>query len=237
MRIATANFFVGNKQPAKDAKFLASFKVDVAGIQEGHSGNVSAIKNTLVNSYRTVVGGSRIEQQDTAVVINRKYKVLKWKNRLISRRSQKENIGMPRTATWVQFKDDKGKVWTFINTHTNAAVQNRNTGEPLPQTIKRVAGFVAGMVILEGIIRNAKRTGNYVVLTGDLNYRVRPDGKPVWKFSPEDLFRRTKMDFVNQGLDYIAFSKNLKKDGPVNVIDASKHGGDHPWLILDVVPK
>lgn len=236
MRIATCNFFVGNKQPERDAKKLASYNVDVAGIQEGHSGNVGAIKRTINDKYRTIVGGVAIEKQDSAVVINRKHHILKWWVRQISKRSQAENIGMPRTATAVRFKSEK-KVWTVINTHTNAAVQNRTTGEPLPLRIRRVAEFVAGMIILEAMIRKAKKDSNYVVLTGDLNYRVRQAGKPVWKFSPEDLFRRTKMDFFNQGLDYIAWSRNLEKKGPANVIDASEHGGDHPWIIVDLVPK
>ncbi len=233
MRIATANFYVGNTQPRKDAEQLRQLNVDIAGIQEGHSGNLIAIRDVLKNDYRVFVGGSAIEYQDTPILVHKEYKVLKSWSRRISRRSQKENIGMPRTATAVRIDHDKKK-WTVINTHTNAAVQDRETGAPLPTRIKRVAEFVAGMIILEAMIRNAKRTSNYVVVTGDLNYRTVQSG--VWKFSPQALFERTKMDFEVRGLDYIGYSRNLKVD-KLQVEEPVKGGHDHPWLIAKLVPK
>lgn len=234
MRIATANFYVGNTRVAEDAKALAALKPDVVGIQEGHSGNVAKIKATISQQYRVLVGGNSIEAQDTPVAVSRNHKVLKWWTRRISKRSQKENIGMPRTATEVRIKDEDAKTWAVINTHTNAAVQNRETKQPLPKTIRRVAEFIAGMIVLEAMIRRAKKECNYVVLTGDLNYRVVKTG--IWKFSPQALFARTKMDFVVEGLDYIAFSRNLRVKNK-RVIPPVKGGHDHPWILVDLDPK
>lgn len=233
MRIATANFYVGNTQPRKDAEQLRSLGVDVAGIQEGHSGNAYAIRDALKNDYHVFIGGKAIEQLDTPVLLSKNFKAKKSWTRLISKRSQKENIGMPRTATAVRFEAN-GKKWCIINTHTNAAVQNRNTLAPLSTKIRRVAEYVAGMIVLETMIRNALRRDDFVVVTGDLNFRTVKTG--VWKFSPQALFSRTGLKFVNRGLDYLAYSPNLEVDN-LKVIEPVKGGHDHPWLIVDLLPK
>ena len=233
MRIATANFYVGNTQPRKDAEQLRSLGVDVACIQESHSHNTNAIRDALKNDYRVYVGGNTIQEQDSPILIHKKFKVKKFWNRQISKRAQVKNIGMPRTASVIRF-DNNDKKWCVINTHTNAAVQNRNTGAPLSTKIKRVAEYVAGMIVLETMIRNALRRDDFVVVTGDLNYRVVKTG--VWKFSPQGLFSRTKLKFVNRGLDYVAYSSNLEVDN-LKVIPPVKGGHDHPWLIVDLEAK
>lgn len=233
IKIASANFFVGNTQVKKDAEFLRDLGVEVAGIQEGHSGNAQGIRNALYKTHITWWGrANTIAEQDVPVVISRKLNVQKVWTRRISKRSQKENIGMPRNATAIRFRKEK-EVYTFINVHTNAAVQNRKTGQPLSTRIRRVAEFVAGMIILEAMIRNAKRKG-HVIVVGDLNYRTVKSG--VWKFSPQAVFKRTKMEFKAHGIDYIAWTRGLNMRN-FEVIGTNKTGSDHPWLTADILPK
>lgn len=229
VKVSTSNFYVGNKQPRKDARFLASFDCDASGIQEGHSGNYDAIKEELKDTHRVIIGKERsINTLDVPVVVKRKgIRVIRHWSRQISVRAQKENIGAPRNATVVRFKKD-GVRYSFINTHTNAAVQSRKTGEHLPTSIRRVSEYVAGMIVLEAMIHNARRRGDVIILTGDLNYRADRGG--VWKFSPQSLFRRTRLRYISHGPDYIACSRSLRfKD--IRIVPTRMTGADHAWIV------
>lgn len=234
LKVSTSNFYVGNKQPEKDAHFLASKNCDISGIQEGHSGNAVAIRHALKKTHHTYWGDSKDASKafamlDVPVVFPKSLDVTKTWARQISARAQSENIGMPRAATAVRFNKG-GKTVTFINTHTNAAVQNRNTKQPLSKSIKRVAEYIAGMVVLDRMIKKAKKRGDLVVLVGDLNYRT---GGGVWKFSPEALFKRNNLRFKVKGLDYIGYSKVFKASN-LTEIPTTATGSDHPWLTLEL---
>lgn len=228
IKVASANFYVGNPQPRADARFLASLDCDIVGIQEGH-GNIVEIKDALKDTHRLFVTGDALERRDVPVLVPKGLHVKRFWGRQISKRSQKKNIGMPRSATAIRCVKS-GKVYTFINTHTNAGVQNRTTGRPLSTKIRRVSEFVAGMIVLESMIRNAKRRGDSVIVVGDLNYRQVRSG--VWKFSPQSLFNRTGLSYRARGIDYIAFTKDLTPADELQVIGTDRTGSDHVWLVL-----
>ena len=236
IRVATANFYVGNTHPRRDAKLLMSLGTDLAGIQEGHSGNAVAIKAALPTrtvwwrKYASRYKDKNLAATDVPVVVDADIDTIKFWGRQICVRSQKENIGMPRAATMVRFRY-RGKTVTFINTHWNAAVQDPHTKRHLPITVKRVAQFVAGCIVTEAIIHFARLRGDLVILTGDLNYLTVPF--TPWRYSPQGLFRRTKLAYRNNGLDYIAYSKAFKATNK-HVIDKSRTGSDHDWLLLDL---
>src|SRR6476661_4569324 len=104
--VSTSNFYVGNSQPAKDAKFLASLGAVFSGVQEGHSGNAHVLGSTLWRTHHVFwkqVTDKDLQKayEDTAVVVPRikGVKVLRFWSRLISKRSSKRDIGMPRSAT------------------------------------------------------------------------------------------------------------------------------------------
>lgn len=238
LKIVSANWYVGNPTPEKDAHFLASLNPDAAGVQEGHSSNAQAIRRAIGGRRFLVWWGTSKNKEkafgelDVPVVIDRqKVNVLKKWTRLISHRAQKENIGMPRAATAVRFEKG-GKTYTFINTHCNAGVQSRYTKKHLPRKIRRVAEFIAGMIVLEAMIVNAKRRGDIVILVGDLNYST--EG-PVWKFSPEEMFKRQKMNFKVHRIDYIAYTRDLVAED-FRVIDTRHTGSDHSWITAKLVP-
>lgn len=233
IKTASANFYVGNRQPQKDAKFLASFDVDVAGIQEGHGGNNGDIRKALGKTHR-LYHGNTFGAIDVPILTKRELNVVSFKSRQVSKRAEIKNIGMPRNAGILRFKKD-GQRFCFINTHLNAAVQNRATGEPLSMRIKRVYEFTQSIIALERIIKNAKKRGEHVILTGDLNFRNAPRGL-TWRYSPAKLFKRTDMKFRAQGLDYVAWSDTLRMSD-FEVIPTSKHGGDHPWLLANFTVK
>lgn len=238
LKVSSANFYVGNKQIAKDARFLASLGCDLNGIQEGHSDNARVIKETLKDTHITFWGRPKDKEKafatlDVPVTYKKTLKVYRQWARLINKRSQKKNIGMPRAATAVRFEKGGYNV-TFINTHCNAAVQSRSTGRHLRTSIRRVLEYTRGMVVLEGMIRNAQKRGDLVVLVGDLNYALDRDG--IWKFSPQALFKRTGLHFRVHRIDYIAYSKGFKPSN-FETIGTGRTGSDHEWITLELETK
>lgn len=236
IRVSSNNFYVGNKQPVKDAQFLASLNCDISGIQEGHGGNAQDIKRTLAKTHVTYWATPKDKDKafgmlDVPVVYKKSLKVYRHWARQISKRSQVKNIGMPRAATAVRFEKG-GYDITFINTHCNAAVQGKDPKKTnLPLRIRRVSEYVAGMIVLERMIKNAQKRGDLVILVGDLNYHKTKAG--VWRYSPQALFKRCNLQYREQHLDYIAFSRKFTASNK-QVIGTNRTGSDHPWLVLDL---
>jgi hypothetical protein len=234
IKVSTANFYVGNQRKEHAAAVLGSLNCHAAGVQEAHGGNVFAIKKVLGKSHAIHMGTNREGKTDVLNVIDKKkVKVLRHWKRQISARAEVKDIGMPRTAVITRF-EYLGQKYTFINTHTNAGVQSRTTRKPLSMRIRRVAQFAKGTMVLEGIVRKAQLRGDIVIIVGDLNYRQQR-GKG-WKFSPQALFNRTRLDFITTGIDYVAFSKKLKL-AKKEVIGMDKTGSDHPWLVVTLVKR
>lgn len=226
VKVASANFYVGNTQPQKDAKFLRSFDFDVAGVQEGHSGNIEAIRAAIGDTHR-VRFGNTFEGKDVPVVFPKKLNVLSFKSRQISKRAEVKNIGMPRAASIIRFKKD-GQTYCFINTHLNAAVQGPE-GRHGRMSLKRVYEYTRSIIALEAIIRRAKRRGEHVILVGDLNYRSVPLGNE-WFFSPHKMFKRVGMTYRDERLDYVAWTGRLRLE-TYRLVRQTQHGADHPWII------
>jgi hypothetical protein len=236
IKVATANWYYRNQRPQRDAHLLASYGVDSAGIQEGHGGNAQDIRTALHQNYITWWGTPEDPEKayaalDVPISIKKSFHIERFWFRQISARAQKKDIGMPRAATVVRFRKD-GVWYSHINTHTNAAVQGRDPSKlHLSLTIRRVMEYVKGMIVLEEMINNAKKRGDKVILTGDLNYKLTRAG--IWKYSPAGLFKRTGMRFKNNGLDYIAY--HGLKCVRLQTIPTTHTGSDHPWLVATLV--
>lgn len=231
IRVSTSNWYVGNTQPGKDAKFLATYNCDVSGVQEGHSGNIAAIEAAIGDTHRIIYGRKPgLGPQDAPVIVPKTLRVIKSWSRQINPRAEKKNIGMDRNATVVRFHHE-GEIYSLINTHTMAAVQGKD-GNHYALTIRRVAYFVKGMIVLETMIRRAKKRGDKVIVTGDLNYR--PTKAGIWFYSPQALFKRTGLLYTNLGIDYIAYDRSMKLDN-LKIIPHSQTGSDHSWLVAELI--
>lgn len=233
VKVTSANFYVGNKQPQKDAKFLRSFKAHVNGVQEGHGGNIAAIRKAIGDTH-SIRFGNTFEGQDVPIVHPKNLKVLSFKSRQISKRAEVKNIGMPRAASILRFKLD-GEVYCFINTHLNAAVQGPEGRPGNVKRVKRVFEYTQSIIALEVIIKRAKKRGEHVILVGDLNFRNVPNGMG-WFYSPNRLFKRCGMEFRSERLDYVAWTRDLKLKS-YHLIPQSKHGADHPWIVAEFDPR
>ncbi len=232
-KVFTGNYYVLNEQPIKDALLLPTLHCDVYGIQEGQGGNAQKIRNTLKNLFTTFWGTSAnkdIQRAmiDVPVVVDKDIDIIKMWARKVCDRSQEKNTGAPRAATVVRLHK-RGRTITFINTHLNAGVQDTGTKLPFSMKIKRIYEYAKSIAVLELMIRAAQSRGDLVVLVGDLNYSVQKSG--IWKFSPQALFNRTKLNFKSHHYDYIAYSRQFEAND-FTVIPSSKTGSDHDWLTL-----
>lgn len=176
--------------------------------------------------------------REVPILLRKKKRFLGQGAELISYRTRKDNRGIApdRYLTWVRYKHG-GRNYCLINLHPNAAVQNRATGNVLNTSMARVKQYLKSMRALEREIKQQRADGYIVVVTGDLNFRVKTqDGKP-WKWSPEAVFARTGLDYYAVGLDYIAWDKKNLRRKRVRTIPVSRTGSDHPWIVANLVPK
>jgi hypothetical protein len=126
--------------------------------------------------------------------------------------------------------------WVHFNTHTNAALQDHDTGRAMVE-LARVQEAQKHMMKLEAMIKARQADGYQVLVTGDFNYRAFNDpGFKLWKWSPQLVFRRCSMNFSNEGLDYIGYSQGWARD-KFTEIGTDKTGSDHPWLVLTLKRK
>lgn len=207
------------------------------GLQEAWTADDDLLR-AMRDEYLLFSGGPAGKSgQEVPVLLSKKARYIGDGAYLVSDRVSPDNKGIApdRYLTWVRF-EWKGVKYAIINMHPNAAVQNRDTGAPLSRKIKRVREFIRSMKELEEEIQSQKADGYVPVVTGDLNYRVRP-GVTLWKWSPAAVFKRNGLAFHAEGLDYIAWQATKLGKIRVNVIPASQTGSDHPWLVADLRPK
>lgn len=142
--------------------------------------------------------------------------------------------GNDRYVTIVRFSRPFYRA-AHVATHTNAAIQNRNTGALLNSERTRVTA--KAMSLIEEQVHKLINEKRQVVITGDFNYRTHTTpGFTLWEHSPQLTFRRLNMHFHEEGLDYVAWTPGLRLRRPVRVIPASTliNASDHPWLVAEL---
>lgn len=130
-------------------------------------------------------------------------------------------------------KTEKQKV-AHIHTHWDAALQNKDTGGVYTNA-KRVAFARDNSRRIEALARRLMEHGWAVFITGDFNYR---NFKwlarfRLWYYSPQRMFKRLKLHYEEQGLDYMAYdTKRVRRVGMETVPPGHRgNHGDHPYLI------
>lgn len=238
MRIATINFYAGNRQALRDIEFIDSLNFDVAGLQECHN-KLEEIVHGLSERYHVFhhvkEHGTRGSRENVSIIRKGKdVEILGHGSYKVAPAAKPIKYAPERYLVWVRFKKG-GKKYQHITTHTQPAVQSRSTGRMLPRNIKRVAGYVMGMRAIAKEIRRAKGDGFTPIVTGDLNYRRYPGVKnfvlAFW--SPQNVFQRTRLAWREHAVDYIGWGARLryKNEG---TISQARHGADHDWLWVEV---
>lgn len=234
MKIASINIYAGNKQLAKDIRTIKSLDLDVFGVQEA-SRRFNMLANGFDRGYRVFAPKSSIRgAKDCTTFVSRRLKVVAHSTKIISQAAAPKRVAPARWLTAVVVEEG-GERYAFLNVHLHASIQNRRTGNPL--NARRVNQYIKGIQEIERQIGAYQKAGYKVIVVGDFNYRIfKVRAFRLWRYSPQSLFERCGLQFISDKLDYIAFSKSLKIKSRKN-IPTSQTGADHPWLILDLVPK
>lgn len=234
MKIITANFYVGNKQPAKDINRLKASGAHAIGLQEAHT-RFGAFRKHSGPAYWHLVNGLGGKGAKEVPVMLRKAET-----KYLGHGGYKASDYIPHRKGWSNERwifyvmyEHEGVVYCIINTHTNAVVQ-RPDGRRRSLRLKRVREFRDHMHLLGQEITHRKNQGYVVIVTGDLNFRVT---KHAWFWSPQRLFARNGMDFVRKGVNYIAWDASQLKCTKHWIIPKRKTGADHHWVVALLFPK
>lgn len=68
-----------------------------------------------------------------------------------------------------------------------------------------------------------------IIIQGDLNY---PNVDDDVFMAPRAVFRRLRMDYVTEGLDWVVYSRNLQVVSK-RIIGQAENGQDHPWIEVE----
>lgn len=237
MRIASINFYMGNKQPKKDISFIKHLNLDAFGLQEGWR-HVELIDKELP-SHKVYWGKSNTRAaREVGVGLNvKRNEFLGYGAKEVSdvERGEETKIFKSRYTTTVRFKRDNKK-YAIINYHGNAVVQSKRTGKLL-RHLERVREWLEASVWIESKIKRLQDKGYDVFVTGDWNYRrMKVKGFRLDYYSPQRIFNRNKLSYVERGLDYVAYPERFKRK-KVQIIGTDETGSDHPWLVVEVEGK
>lgn len=239
MRIASVNFYVFNKTPDRDVKRLQRENLDVIGFQEAQN-DLHNIRKGLPN-HRILWSERRPKwygAREVAVALKRGTPFIDSNAREVSdlEPGEERKVFKSRWITVVKFKKH-GRKCAIINYHGNATLQDKRTGKLL-RSAQRVQEWLEASVIIERRIKRLQKRGYQVFVTGDWNYRNMKSirGFRLDYFSPQRIFARCNLEFMEHGLDYVAWPESWKIAG-YEIIHHEQHGGDHDWLIVEVYPK
>lgn len=140
----------------------------------------------------------------------------------------KRDLGTPitpeRWVTWARFRVGTSRRMVLINTHLDAALQNRDTGEILDAP--RVDYAEGHMRMLAAEVRRQRRDGFLPFVTGDFNYFRRRPGQPLWRWSPQALMPRLDVSYHGHRLDGVGVPRGVAvlEAGPI-ALPGSDHDG------------
>lgn len=238
MRVASVNIYVANKQLQADLKRLKSLGLVAIGMQETHKRYADIVKglSDTFDEYsadRDSAGGRA--PQDCTIFLHKKATYLGHGAYQVSEQVGDSGIAAARWLVWVRFQWN-GHKYALLNVHLNAAIQNRKTGAPLTG-IERVRQYRLSAAEVEEEIASQQQDGYNVIVVGDFNYRrYRIANFTLWKWSPQEIFRRRGLKYIEKGLDYVAWTPTLEQR-KFDEIPTSQTGSDHPWLVVNLRPK
>lgn len=234
MKIASVNWYVFNKQPHKDAALLEKIRPVSIGFQEvwRHYDFLERELTgyTLYHSRKSDSSGA----VETAIALRNDVELLGWGGKEVSdlEPGEENKVFKSRWCTIVRYVHE-GHKYAHINYHGNAAVQSKRTGKLMTQ-YERVHEWVEAAREIQTRIIGLQNRGYRVFVTGDWNYRRLLIARFVLAYwSPQRIFKRTGLDYLEEGLDYVAYPKEMTRRKK-SVIPRALTGSDHPWIIVDV---
>lgn len=242
MRVMHAPQHVG-QNIAHNARAVRALAPRSVGFTEldggGRHASVSIVRKGLGPLYRLGVArhdASHSQEVPVAVRRTRRFRVTLVDAFQLSDDLPGKGIGNDRWMTIVEYERRgllKTRKYVHIATHWNAALQNRETGELLRSDRVRTMAESAGP-LLEVAIRRYLAAGFTVFVTGDFNYRRPRLGVKLWYWSPQEIFTRCGLAHREDGLDYIAWSRDMRLAKYTVIRPGAVNKSDHPWLIADL---
>lgn len=221
--VALLNVYVGNKTPRKAVRALVRTGADSIGINEGM--RVLPFLR-LRPRYRVIVGeGGRSVRgfNDTPILTRKSLTSLGSGAFQVSEEvPASSRVAPDRWITVSCFRHRVGNV-AHVNLHPNAAVQGRDDEVP------RVREYAESMASLDRLLTFLSAEGFLPVVTGDVNYRPEPMGRR-WEHSPYEVFAKHKLAHQNEGLDVVAWTRELRLARKV-VLHRDRTGSDHPGIV------
>lgn len=146
--------------------------------------------------------------------------------------------GNDRWMNIVRFRH-RGHPYFDIATHWNAAIQDMSTGKMHHNN--RVAATVDASRLLSlhlQVLQHGEGREGWV--HGDFNYRSMNlaagwalNDSELWRYAPQRVFDSAGLGWYENGLDYLAWTRGLRRTGDVRVIPrlSAANMSDHPWLV------
>lgn len=130
---------------------------------------------------------------------------------------------------WLAWSIDNvhGRPLLHVTLHPHAAVRDRWDSD-------RAREFRRSLHALQTFIRTMRSEHGAdldIVISADMNYPNVPDGNR--HFTPRNVFDRLDLDFVVDGIDWVAYSKGLRVVDST-VIPKGSNGQDHPWIEVEL---
>ena len=228
-----------NEKLREDLRWIRERRVTSGGFTEmpramEDMGSVFGEDEKLYRIFTDNHGGRPIE---IPMIANRAstYK-LDYKYFPISPGNPEVDFSVPRGISVLRYelrsKTHALKV-AHIHTHWEAALQDRQTGKI--KSNQRVEWTIENSIKLESLIKRFKEEGYAVFVTGDFNYRDYSwrERFRLWRYSPQKIFKRTSLKYLDQGFDYIAWDPKKVVELGINVVPRYSVGnhGDHPYFI------
>jgi hypothetical protein len=229
--IVTANIWRENPEPNSDIALLASTEAHIIGLNEARKFVPRLQKMPGYQCF--AVGEGHL--LNNPILVREDIKVTEAHSHVMC-----YAVGQSpaRSATIVKF--EHGGRRAHICTHLNAHIQKGQ----VPQDLPRVNEAIRHVVKLERWIRDLRRDGCLVTVSGDFNWSWDAEDKNDWTYSPEAMFARlgmtTSFDLPSnppggtlgsRDIDYVAFY-------PTDLVVTSQshipgEHSDHRWLLVN----
>jgi len=206
---------------------------------------IPVVRKVFRPQFEVIAPDKGQHSREIAVVV--KGKVLSNETIQISKDIGDAGVGNDRWVNRVKYKR-WGRTYVWLHTHVDAVIQDheprsKDFGKMLDNA--RTLVTAKAMETIEGLAREALRDPKVfaIKISGDFNYLPVGKGTTIpqvqpWEFSPQEMFRRLGMQWVNSRVVYYAWSKNLRKRRVKQVPPHSRTNlSDHGRIVVDVLPR
>lgn len=165
--------------------------------------------------------GRQVER-DVVLLSRKRFKNLESGTTKVANASTPLKIAPERHMSWTVDVVD-GKPLAIIGIHPHAVVVRAWDSD-------RAREFRRSMRRLQALVRLLRiRYGDDldIVILGDLNYPAVDDGR---HWTPVALAKRLGLRYVNRGLDWVLYSRGLRREARTIIRD---NGQDHPWIEVE----